>query len=291
MSVAGYEKVKTKVIEGKKKCIYKKYKGTKLYVKGFGKMRSVESYIKLCKKAAAKSAKSAKPMKTKKTRSKTTRKYGGFLQEFFTNLEQMDTEEGKDPTKKSANKTSAAVKQHFNNAIPTPASPAPPAPPAPPATPHVEMMSQKMGGSSSGSSSCSRQGGNRGGYRGGNSGLGQLFNAFGASGGYRGGQSLDQFQDQDKFSNQTDQFQDQDQDQTGGRRRKRRKAPKSMLDKLMMAANFGKRSAKKGKKLRRKGGNALADSANVLGAFTDSLTKGGKKKKAKRNGGSSQFDY
>jgi hypothetical protein len=293
MSVAGYEKVKTKVIEGKKKCIYKKYKGTKLYVKGFGKMRSVESYIKLCKKAAAKSAKSAKPMKTKKTRSKTTRKYGGFLQEFFTNLEQMDTE-GKDPTKKSANKSSTsaasaaangetAVKQHFNNAMPTPASPASPATPD---TPPVEMMSQKMGG---GSSSCSRQGGNRGGYRGGNSGLGQLFNAFGASGGYRGGQSLDQFQDQDKFSNQTDQFQDQDQDQTGGRRRKRRKTPKSMLDKLMMAANFGKRSAKKGKKLRRKGGNALADSANVLGSFTDSLTKGGKKKK--RNGGFSQFDY
>lgn len=292
MSVAGYEKVKTKVIEGKKKCIYKKYKGTKLYVKGFGKMRSVESYIKLCKKAAAKSAKSAKPMKTKKTRSKTTRKYGGFLQEFFTNLEQMDAEEGKDLTKKSANKTStsaasaaangeAAVKQHFNNAMPTPASPAPPA-----TTPPVEMMSQKMGGGSS-SSSCSRQGGNRGGYRGGNTGLGQLFNAFGASGGYRGGQSLDQFQDQDDFNNQTDQFQDQ----TGGRRRKRRKTPKSMLDKLMMAANFGKRSAKKGKKLRRKGGNALADSANVLGAFTDSLTKGGKKKKAKRNGVSSQFDY
>ena len=280
MSVAGYEKVKTKVIEGKKKCIYKKYKGTKLYVKGFGKMRSVESYIKLCKKAAAKSGKSTKPTKTKKTRSKTTRKYGGFLQEFFTNLEQMDTEE--DPTKKSTNKSSATVKQHFNNAIPTPASPAPPATPPP-----VEMMSQKMGGSSG--SSCSRQGGNRGGYRGGNTGLGQLFNAFGASGGYRGGQSLDQFQDQDDFNNQTDQFQDKDQDQTGGRRRKRRKAPKSMLDKLMMAANFGKRSAKKGKKLRRKGGNALADSANVLGAFTDSLTKGGKKKK--RNGGFSQFDY
>ena len=287
MSVAGYEKVKTKVIEGKKKCIYKKYKGTKLYVKGFGKMRSVESYIKLCKKAAAKSGKSAKPMKTKKTRSKTMRKYGGFLQEFFTNLEQMDTED-KDPTKKSTNKSStsaasaaangeAAVKQHFNNAMPTPASPATP--------PRVEMMSQKMGGSSS----CSRQGGNRGGYRGGNTGLGQLFNAFGASGGYRGGQSLDQFQDQDDFNNQTDQFQDKDQDQTGGRRRKRRKTPKSMLDKLMMAANFGKRSAKKGKKLRRKGGNALADSANVLGAFTDSLTKGGKKKK--RNGGFSQFDY
>ena len=104
-------------------------------------MRSVESYIKLCKKAAAKSAKSAKPMKTKKTRSKTTRKYGGFLQEFFTNLEQMDTEEGKDPTKKSANKTSAAsaaangeaaVKQHFNNAMPTPASPASPASPTTP---------------------------------------------------------------------------------------------------------------------------------------------------------------
>ena len=184
MSVAGYEKVKTKVIEGKKKCIYKKHKGTKLYVKGFGKMRSVESYVKLCKKsAAAKAAKASKPMKAKKARSKTARKYGGFLQEFFTNLEQMDTE-GKDPTKKSANKSStsaasaaangeAAVKQHFNNAMPTPASPASPATPA---TPPVAMMSQKMGGGSS-SSSCSRQGGNRGGYRGGNTGLGQLFNA------------------------------------------------------------------------------------------------------------------
>ena len=49
MGVAGYDKVKTRVIEGKKKCIYKKPKGNKEYVKGFGKMRSVESYIKLCK--------------------------------------------------------------------------------------------------------------------------------------------------------------------------------------------------------------------------------------------------
>ena len=53
MGVAGYDKVKTRVIEGKKKCIYKKPKGNKEYVKGFGKMRSVESYIKLCKKKAA----------------------------------------------------------------------------------------------------------------------------------------------------------------------------------------------------------------------------------------------
>jgi len=68
MGVAGYEKVKTKVIEGKKKCLYRKPNGTKLYVKGFKKMRSVESYIKLCKKAAAKSAaKAVKPAKSVKS--------------------------------------------------------------------------------------------------------------------------------------------------------------------------------------------------------------------------------
>ena len=108
MSVAGYEKVKTKVIEGKKKCIYKKHKGTKLYVKGFGKMRSVESYVKLCKKAAAKSAKPS--AKSKKVRSKSTRKYGGFLQEFFANI---NTENN---NKLSVNSKEVAKNhQHFNN--------------------------------------------------------------------------------------------------------------------------------------------------------------------------------
>ena len=259
MSVAGYEKVKTKVIEGKKKCIYKKYKGTKLYVKGFGKMRSVESYIKLCKKAAAKSAKSAKPMKAKKARSKTARKYGGFLQEFFSDMEKMGTVPGS--TKKSDDKSPTSDVAKGDTASPAyPASPAtpPPNPPATPATPPAEM-SPKVGGSS-----CSRKGGSRGGNRGGNSGLGQLFNAFGVSGGYRGGQSLDQFNNQmhDQFQNQMhDKFQslDQFQDQNGGRRRKRNKGAKSMLDKLMMAANFRKRSAKKGKKPRRKGGYSQLD--------------------------------
>ena len=247
MSVAGYEKVKTKVIEGKKKCIYKKYKGTKLYVKGFGKMRSVESYIKLCKKAAAKSAKSAKPMKAKKARSKTARKYGGFLQEFFSDMEKMETSANGTTTKKPASTSDVAKGEA-----------APPASPATPPPPPAEM-SPKVGGSS-----CSRKGGSRGGNRGGNSGLGQLFNAFGVSGGYRGGQSLDQFNNQmhDQFQNQMhDKFQslDQFQDQNGGRRRKRNKGAKSMLDKLMMAANFRKRSAKKGKKPRRKGGYSQLD--------------------------------
>ena len=280
MSVAGYEKVKTKVIEGKKKCIYKKYKGTKLYVKGFGKMRSVESYIKLCKKAAAKSAKSAKPMKAKKARSKTARKYGGFLQEFFTNMEKMETVPGS--TKKSDDKSPTSDVAKGDTASPAyPASPAtPPAtPPAPPATPPAEMT-PKVGGSS-----CSRKGGSRGG----NSGLGQLFNAFGASGDYRGGQSLDQFNNQTRDQFQSlDQFKDISQD--GGRRRKRNKGAKSMLDKLMMAANFRKRSAKKGKKLHRKGGNALVNGTVAeFGKLTDSLMGG--KKKVKRNGGSSQFNY
>ncbi len=277
MSVAGYEKVKTKVIEGKKKCIYKKYKGTKLYVKGFGKMRSVESYVKLCKKAAAKSAKSAKPTKTKKARSKTARKYGGFLQEFFTNMENMETG-AKDPTKKSTSTSSAAKGESATSA-------SPPNPATPPNPPPTEMMTLKTGGGS-----CSRQGGHKGGHRGGNEMASSILKALGATGGYRGGQSLDQFQDQSRDNFQSlDQFQDKDQDQNGGRRRKRNKGAKSMLDKLMMAANFGKRSAKKGKKLRRKGGNALVDGAvNGLGNLTNGLM-GGRKKKA--NGGSSQFDY
>lgn len=245
MSVAGYEKVKTKVIEGKKKCIYKKYKGTKLYVKGFGKMRSVESYIKLCKKAAAKSAKSAKPMKAKKARSKTARKYGGFIQEFFSDMEKMET--GPNGTKKSAGKSST-----LDVANGDPASPATP-PPNPPATPPTAEMPPKVGGSS-----CSRKGGNPMMF--------DLSKMLSATGGYRGGQSLDQFNNQsyDQFQNQMhDKFQSLDQfkdiSQDGGRRRKRNKGAKSMLDKLMMAANFRKRSAKKGKKPRRKGGSSQLD--------------------------------
>ena len=280
MSVAGYEKVKTKVIEGKKKCIYKKYKGTKLYVKGFGKMRSVESYIKLCKKAAAKSAKSAKPMKAKKARSKTARKYGGFLQEFFSDMEKMGTVPGS--TKKSDDKSPTSDVAKGDTASPAyPASPAtpPPNPPATPATPPAEM-SPKVGGSS-----CSRKGGNRGGNP---PSMFDLSKMLSVTGGYRGGQSLDQFNNQTRDQFQSlDQFKDISQD--GGRRRKRNKGAKSMLDKLMMAANFRKRSAKKGKKLHRKGGNALVTGTVAeFGKLTDSLM-GGKKKK--RNGGSSQFNY
>jgi hypothetical protein len=91
MGVSGYDKVKTRVIEGKKKCIYKKPKGNKEYVKGFGKMRSVESYIKLCKKKAAskvsKPKSKPKSTKSKKMRSRSARRYGGFL-EFFTEGQQ-----------------------------------------------------------------------------------------------------------------------------------------------------------------------------------------------------------
>jgi len=279
MSVAGYEKVKTKVIEGKKKCLYRKPNGTKLYVKGFKKMRSVESYIKLCKKsAAAKAAKASKPVKSvksKKPRSKTTRKYGGFLQEFFSNMENMEND--KEPTKKS-DKSSAVVNQHSTSTPPPAMSPATP--------PAGGNMSVKTGGSN-----CNRQGGNNNNNnnnkQGGN-GMMKDFSNMLSMGGYRGGQAHDEFQNQvqDQFQNHVqDQFQDQSQD--GGRRRKRNKAPKSMLDKLMMAANFGKRSAKKGKKLRRKGGNSvIADATNAFGQSINNLALMGGK-----NGGSSQFNY
>jgi hypothetical protein len=295
MSVAGYEKVKTKVIEGKKKCIYKKHKGTKLYVKGFGKMRSVESYIKLCKKsAAAKAAKASKPVKSKKTRSKTTRKYGGFLQEFFSNMENMET--GKE---KKSDKSSAVVNQHSTTATTATAPPTMSPATPPPAGEGFSDMSVKTGGSNCnrGGKNRNRQGGNNSNSRQGGNGMINDFSKMLSMGGYRGGQAYDQFQNQvnDQFQNQVqDQFQNQahdqfqNQTQDGGRRRKRNKVPKSMLDKLMMAANFGKRSAKKGKKLRRKGGNVLVDNAaNALGQSIDSLGGliGGK------NGGSSQFNY
>jgi hypothetical protein len=283
MSVAGYEKVKTKVIEGKKKCIYKKHKGTKLYVKGFGKMRSVESYVKLCKKsAAAKAAKASKPMKAKKARSKSTRKYGGFLQEFFSNMDgdNFANDDKKKDADKSATPSMMTGDQGHSARKDTFADP-PPAPP--PAQPTHQA---KTGGSN-----CSRQGGYRGGYRGGNGmmddlsqGLSQGFSQ-GFSGGYRGGNVVDQFQYDQSH-------------QDGGKRRKRNKAAKSMLDKLMMAATFRKRSAKKGKKLRRKGGN-LVDSAVINTATAlDTLSggiMGGKKYKGKKGngkkGGSSQTDY
>jgi len=215
MSVAGYEKVKTKVIEGKKKCIYKKHKGTKLYVKGFGKMRSVESYIKLCKKAAA--SKASKPNKAKKTRSKSAKKYGGFLQEFFANMGEepfSEKQKPKDDKFSSPPANSTNVHKSHQEALPSTTS----------KTEAFNAHDQKMGGSS-----CSKKGG----YRGGNN-------------------AMDNFQvhkDEEKLKN--------DPPQEGGRRRKRNKVPKSMLDKLMMAATFRKRSVKKGKKYHRKGGNLL----------------------------------
>jgi hypothetical protein len=279
MSVAGYEKVKTKVIEGKKKCIYKKYKGTKLYVKGFGKMRSVESYVKLCKKSAAakaakasKATKASKPTKAKKARSKSTKKYGGFLQELFSNIDG-DNFANKDKEKDTADTKSASQATHASkDTFAAPPSSHPPA---------------KTGGSN-----CSRQGG----YRGGNGmasdlsqGFSQGLSAFTGAGGYRGGNVVDQFQD-----DSSEQFQDK---QDGGRRRKRNRAAKSMLDKLMMAATFRKRSAKKGKKLRRNGGNivdsAVINTATALDTLSGGIM-GGKKykgKKGKGKGGSSQTDY
>ena len=286
MSVAGYEKVKTKVIEGKKKCIYKKYKGTKLYVKGFGKMRSVESYVKLCKKSAAakaakaaKATKASKPTKAKKARSKSTKKYGGFLQELFSNMDG-DNFANKDKEKDTADTKPASQATHASkDTFAAPPSSHPPA---------------KTGGSN-----CSRQGG----YRGGNGamtglsqglsqGFSQGLSAFTGVGGYRGGNVVDQFQD-----DSSEQFQDK---QDGGRRRKRNRAAKSMLDKLMMAATFRKRSAKKGKKLRRKGGNivdsAVINTATALDTLSGGIM-GGKKYKGKKGngkgkkGGSSQNDY
>lgn len=223
MSVAGYEKVKTKVIEGKKKCIYKKHKGTKLYVKGFGKMRSVESYVKLCKKAAA--SKASKPKKSKKTRSKSAKKYGGFLQEFFAN---MDNENFAEKAEKNKDKFSTQPVNSMD--VPKSHQEAPPSTPPPHPTPPSKTEGfnahdQKIGGSS-----CSKKGG----YRGGNN-------------------AMDYFQ----VHKHGEKFQNDTPPQEGGRRRKRNKVPKSMLDKLMMAATFRKRSVKKGKKYHRKGGNLL----------------------------------
>ena len=262
MSVAGYEKVKTKVIEGKKKCIYKKHKGTKLYVKGFGKMRSVESYVKLCKKSAAakaskvaKASKASKPMKAKKARSKSTRKYGGFLQEFFSNMD--DDNFANEEKKRGADKFTTSSMMPSETDTKPAAHSASPASQDTFAAPPSSHSPAKNGGSN-----CSRQGGYRGGYRGGN--------------------VVDQFQD-----DSSEQFQDQSQD--GGRRRKRNKAAKSMLDKLMMAATFRKRSAKKSKKLRRKGGNIVAQATDAFGNLIGGKRKG-KKGKGKK-GGSSQNDY
>jgi hypothetical protein len=287
MSVAGYEKVKTKVIEGKKKCIYKKYKGTKLYVKGFGKMRSVESYIKLCKKSAAakaakaaKATKASKPTKAKKARSKSTKKYGGFLQELFSTMDG-DNFANDDDKKKGADKFTTSSMMTVA-ADTKPASQAAHASKDTFATPPSSHPPAKTGGSN-----CSRQGG----YRGGNGmmtglsqDLSQGLSAFTGAGGYRGGNVVDQFKD-----DVSEQFQDQSQSQDGGRRRKRNRAAKSMLDKLMMAATFRKRSAKKGKKLHRKGGNLVAQATDAFGNLI-----GGKRKAKKgkgKKGGSSQNDY
>ena len=88
MGVEGYDKVYTKVIEGKPKCVYKRPNGTKHYVLGFGKMRTIENYVKLCrKKAVEKAAKSKKVTKKPSTR----KRYGGFFQELFTGIEGNNT--------------------------------------------------------------------------------------------------------------------------------------------------------------------------------------------------------
>jgi len=258
MGVAGYEKVKTKVIEGKKKCIYRKPNGTKLYVKGFKKMRSVESYIKLCKKAAAKSAakavKPAKPVKPvksaksgKKARSKSTKKYGGFLQEFFANMEEGGEGFATEKDKKHHDKFATAPDVPSKHAA-SPSTPPPvmPAPPTTPATTGGKKKSKKRGGNGMMEELTST--------------VNNSFDALSGvvKGGYRGGQEQqekhEQFQEQ-----QHEQFQEQD----GGKRRKKYRAPKSMLDKLMMAT-FKKRSAKKGKKSSRKGGNILGN-LNLMG--------------------------
>ena len=90
MGVEGYDKVYTKVIEGKPKCVYKRPNGTKHYVLGFGKMRTIENYVKLCrKKAVEKAAKSKKVTKKPSTR----KRYGGFFAELFT-----DTDRGGEST-------------------------------------------------------------------------------------------------------------------------------------------------------------------------------------------------
>jgi hypothetical protein len=95
MGVEGYDKVYTKVIEGKPKCVYKRPNGTKHYVLGFGKMRTIENYVKLCrKKAVEKAAKSKKVTKKPSTR----KRYGGFFEELFTDNEDF-TKNGEPPKK------------------------------------------------------------------------------------------------------------------------------------------------------------------------------------------------
>lgn len=279
MSVAGYEKVKTKVIEGKKKCIYKKHKGTKLYVKGFGKMRSVESYVKLCKKAAA--SKASKPKKSKKTRSKSAKKYGGFLQEFFANM-------GEEGFSEKAEKNKDKFSTQPVNSIDVPkshqeASPSPPPPPTPPSkTEGFNAHDQKIGGSS-----CSKKGGD------GVKVAGTLKMVRNKNYGYNYYRLYDEYKEEQlevdtnnprTATNQYFYWKDPNgntplyksehpldgailywvnppasEEQDGGRRRKRNKVPKSMLDKLMMAATFRKRSVKKGKKYHRKGGNLFSN--------------------------------
>jgi hypothetical protein len=127
MGVAGYDKVKTRVIEGKKKCIYKKPKGNKEYVKGFGKMRSVESYIKLCKKKAASKVSKSKPKpkskpkstKSKKMRSRSARRYGGFL-EFFTEGPEAGPDSSDGPQGTKQPKSGPAPPAKFTNMAPPP---------------------------------------------------------------------------------------------------------------------------------------------------------------------------
>jgi hypothetical protein len=140
MGVEGYDKVYTKVIEGKPKCVYKRPNGTKHYVLGFGKMRTIENYVKLCrKKAVEKAAKSKKVTKKPSTR----KRYGGFFEELFTGNGEIT---------------------RYDDSFTPPAPPAPPdphAPPAPPAPHDPPAQNTTKGGNSCNRGGQQQQGGKR----------------------------------------------------------------------------------------------------------------------------------
>ena len=214
MGVVGYDKVATKVIEGKSKCIYKKPKGTKEYVMGFGKIRTVESYVKLCRKKAAKSKmaakpKMAKPKMAKKMRSKSAKRYGGFLEQFFAE----HTEEFGAPGALSKDKekypSPPVAEKYMTQENMVSSDPR-------------ELLKDVATGAMS-----------MGGVRGGSSC-------------YKGGQQ------QQKQQQQQQQQKYGGQEQAGGKRRKKHTSNKSVL-KMMMAA-FKNKSAKKQKGKRRRGG-------------------------------------
>jgi len=137
MGVEGYDKVYTKVIEGKPKCVYKRPNGTKHYVLGFGKMRTIENYVKLCrKKAVEKAAKSKKVTKKPSTR----KRYGGFFEELFTGNGEIT---------------------RYDDSFTPPAPPDPHAPPAPPAPHDPPAQNTTKGGNSCNRGGQQQQGGKR----------------------------------------------------------------------------------------------------------------------------------